>query len=181
MELEYQITLNQTGLTMAQLPLDLKGAINNFKKTQNETDKNDAAQVRYLESFDASIADRIQTYYEEINNLTDNPMLENDDLKRAQAVGLDENATIEQVEALEKQALDKAEADKTAADSKAKEEADKAAADAKAKEEADKLSGDAKSKEEADKAAADAKAKADEAAKKKTEEDDDDTFTFLGL
>ena len=54
-----------------------------------------------------------------------------------------------------------ADADKAAADDKAKADADKAAADAKAKVDADQAAADEKAKADADKAAADAKAKAD--------------------
>lgn len=185
-EFEHEIALKELNLSYDILPGSIKGKINQFKQSQgkifadpNTVDKNKEIQ---LHAYSAVIAEDIQDFYEkdfEDENQTQNinNMLKDDQLKRAQAVGLTETATMQEVEAKEKAIADKAASDKAATDKAAadKAAADKAAADKAA---AEKTAGTGtpdpdKAKADADKAAADKAA-----AEKQAKEDFFDDFTF---
>jgi membrane protein involved in colicin uptake len=179
MEFEHEIVIAEYQL-QGKLPRQITGLIGKFTSQQAQTDMNDVSAVKRLHAYSASIADQIITFYEETNQYPENTMLENEELKRAQAVGLDANATIDDVIAKEKEIADaeaKAKADKEAADAQAKAQADQDAADAEAKAKADKEGADTEAKAKADKDAADAEAqkKADTDSKAKQKADWEDT------
>lgn len=131
----YKETLQDFGLQYGQLPIALKGAINNlntqYKVAMRDPNNPDMDKIRQVKIKDAEIADEIQTWAErDLEEESETPKpnnMQNEQLAaRAKAVGLPETATEAEIAAKEKQNADKAAADKAAADKAA---ADKAAAD----------------------------------------------------
>jgi uncharacterized coiled-coil DUF342 family protein len=128
MEFEHESALADYNTSYSKMPLPIKGRIQNFERVkENVYSENpvDPAKERSLKALSAVIANEIQDYMEK--DLPDyqeeqvipksKNMLSDADKARAKAVQLDENtATIEQIEAKEKQV--KAEADHLAAQAK---------------------------------------------------------------
>lgn len=159
---EHETALQELDLKYADLPRSLRGSIDNFKRARLEAEadpENKDLQLR-LKRQSIVIADALQDYKEELENLPDqtqtpNNMLTGSELERAQAVGLTETATLAEVEA--KEAEIKSAAEKTAAD----EATEKAEAEAKAAVEKQAAEKQAVEKQAAEKLAADeAEAKA---------------------
>ena len=179
MEFEHQIALSEINIPKEKLPKGLKASIQMLNRQIAAADVSNAAEMQILKNRSVALADEIQSTSEQINNLTENTMLQNEELTRALAVGLDENATIEQVIALENEAKEKAE---IAAGLSEQAKLAAEAKDKEAKDKADKDAADADAKTKADKDAAD-KAAADKAAKDKADKDaaDAEEDDFFGI
>lgn len=126
-------TLNELGLKINDYGKQIAGAFGNLTRsidqhvTQLQPEQQNAGKVRELKARSAALADDMISHYE---SLKPDNMLTPEELVRAKAVGLDENATIEEVLAAENA---KNAADLAAAAEKEKADQEKAAADRLAK------------------------------------------------
>ena len=105
---EHITTLDELGIPLKDYPKNISGHIHGFKGLEKKfitdvpPDQQDPAKIKELKIKSAAIADAMVTYYESLKPETD--MLKPAELARAKAVGLDENATIDQIVAADEKA-----------------------------------------------------------------------------